>query len=148
VFAARADLARAGAVFRAFGPSVSAAAVREASARMLLLGDALAYARANALRSSERETLARTAYTTARFERRRVELLRDRALAAFARAAERAETLQIDEGNAARHNSTALEEHIEAFVHHGSRTFGPSEPLADLAALSGQLNPTESEPVR
>ena len=107
-YAAQAALARAGADFRALGCAVSDAEVREASARMQLLGDAFACARANAERGSESEAHARAAYTAARFERRRVELLRDRALAAFGRAVERAETLQIDEGNAARHNSITL----------------------------------------
>jgi hypothetical protein len=106
--AAQTDLARAGADFRALDPWVSPAAASTALGRVLLLGDALRYAQANALRCAEHETRAREAYTAARFERRRVELLRDRALAAFTRAVEHAEALQIDEANAARHNSTTM----------------------------------------
>jgi flagellum-specific ATP synthase len=35
--------------------------------------------------------------------------------------------------------AVGLEERIEAFIHHGTRTFGASETAAELAALSGQL---------
>jgi FliI/YscN family ATPase len=35
--------------------------------------------------------------------------------------------------------AVALQEHIEAFIHHGTRTSGPAETLAELRALADQL---------
>jgi FliI/YscN family ATPase len=36
--------------------------------------------------------------------------------------------------------AVALQEHIEAFIHHGPRAFGPAETLAELRALAEQLH--------
>jgi FliI/YscN family ATPase len=36
--------------------------------------------------------------------------------------------------------AVALQEHIEAFIHHGTKTFGAAETLAELRALADQLD--------
>jgi flagellar export protein FliJ len=78
---------------------------REALVCLDLLETASARRGATARRSQEREAALGAAFADARRARRQLSALRERAHAAFVRAAEASEARALDEANAAHHNS-------------------------------------------
>lgn len=83
-------------------------------------------------------SLSRTMDTVARPRHRDAARSLRRALARLETTRELRE-LGFGQADPELDRAVALQEHIEAFVHHGTRTFGPNETLAELSALAAQL---------
>jgi flagellar biosynthesis chaperone FliJ len=99
---------RAARSFAASATQLPPEAFREALVRLELFERAARSADASVGRFALREESARAAFVRARAERRRIEALRERALAAYETETERRETHALEEANLATHNAVTL----------------------------------------